>query len=202
MSALPFEYNASWERLVSDILSPPVVWALLAFPLAFRSADNAQQALTWALTYITLVCVLPIVYIALMVKRGSITDIHMPVRNQRIRPFLVSILCTMFAWGILRLMGAPAVMPLLALFSMVQLAIMLIITFTWQISIHAISISGATIALGAVFGMLPALIIAPLVVLVGAARVNLNRHTPAQVIVGSVVGFIVPALLFVVVATV
>ncbi len=163
MSALPFEYNASWERLVSDILSPPVVWALLAFPLAFRSADNAQQALTWALTYITLVCVLPIVYIALMVKRGSITDIHMPVRNQRIRPFLVSILCTMFAWGILRLMGAPAVMPLLALFSMVQLAIMLIITFTWQISIHAISISGAMMSAGNMPKTAPSAIVTPLV---------------------------------------
>jgi len=197
MRVIPFEYKPSWERLVSDILSPPVVWAMLAFPIAFRDAASTQQAVTWAMTYITLVCVLPIIYIALMVKRGAITDIHMKVRQQRIRPFMVSIVCTIFAWNILRLMGAPAVMPMLALFSLIQLAIMLVITFIWQISIHAISISGATIALGALFGMLPALIIAPLIVLVGAARVNLQRHTPAQVVVGSIVGFVVPTMLFI-----
>jgi len=182
--------------LVSDILSPPVVWALLAFPIAFRDAASQSQALTWALVYIALVCILPIIYIALMVRRGTITDIHMRVRTQRIRPFLVSIICTAIAWGILRLMGAPAVMPAFALFSMVQLAIMLAITFVWQISIHAISISGATVALAILFGAIPALLTAPLVLLVGAARIKLERHTPAQVIVGTCVGFAVPLLMF------
>jgi membrane-associated phospholipid phosphatase len=191
-----FEYNADWARLVSDILSPPVVWALLAFPIAFRDAASQSQALTWALVYIALVCILPIIYIALMVRRGTITDIHMRVRTQRIRPFLVSIICTAIAWGILRLMGAPAVMPAFALFSMVQLAIMLAITFVWQISIHAISISGATVALAILFGAIPALLTAPLVLLVGAARIKLERHTPAQVIVGTCVGFAVPLLMF------
>ena len=193
-----FNYELSWARLVSDILSPPIVWALLAFPIAFSEADSTQQAMTWAGLYILLVCIAPIIYIAWMVKRGSITDIHMKVRQQRLRPFIVSMLTTGIAWFILRLMGAPGMMPTLALFSLIQLAVMALITLAWQISIHAISISGATVALAVIFGSIPALLSAPTILIVGAARIKLKRHTPAQVIAGTVVGMIVPLALFVV----
>jgi membrane-associated phospholipid phosphatase len=191
-----FEYNADWARLVSDVLSPPVVWATLAIPIALRDAPNQGEALAWAFVYILLVCLLPIVYIALMVKRGKITDIHMKVRGQRIRPFLISILCAGIAWAIFYMMDAPSLMPVFALFSLVQLLVMLIITLIWQISIHAISMSASTVALGVLFGTSPALMSAPLVVLVGAARIKLHRHTPAQVVVGTCVGVIIPLLLF------
>jgi hypothetical protein len=191
-----FEYNADWARLVSDVLSPPVVWATLAIPIALRDASDQGVALAWAFVYILLVCLLPIVYIALMVKRGKITDIHMKVRGQRVRPFLISILCAAIAWALFYLMDAPSLMPIFALFSLIQLLVMLVITLIWQISIHAISISGATVALGVLFGTFPALVSAPLVVLVGAARIKLHRHTLAQVVVGTGVGVIIPLLLF------
>jgi membrane-associated phospholipid phosphatase len=188
--------SISWARLVSDLLSPPVVWAAMAFPIAFRDADSRQQALTWALSYGGLVCVLPMVYVAWMVKRGSITDLHMGVREQRIRPFVVSLICTMIAWWALRLMGAPPVMPLFAMFSLVQIAVMALITLVWQISVHAMSITGAAVAAFAFFGPMWALPIVPLVVLVGAARLNLKRHTLAQVVAGSALGVLIPLLVF------
>jgi hypothetical protein len=188
--------NISWARLVSDLLSPPVVWAAMAFPIAFRDAHSEQRALTWALAYGVLVCVLPMVYVAWMVKRGSITDLHMGVREQRIRPFIVSLICTVFAWWMLRLMGAPPVVPLFAMFSIVQIAVMALITLVWQISVHAMSITGAAVAAFAFFGPLWALPIVPLVVLVGAARLNLKRHTLAQVLAGSALGVLIPVLVF------
>ncbi len=196
MKVKSFEYNPDWARLVSDVLSPPVVWAVLAFPIAFRDAPNGGEALKWALVYIVLVCVLPLIYIATMVKRGKITDIHLKVRQQRVRPFLISIVCAAAALVIFYGMQTPAVMPIFALFTLVQLLVMLFITLMWQISIHAVSISGMTVALGMLFGVLPALASAPLVVLVGAARVKLDRHTPAQVVAGTGVGMLIPLVLF------
>lgn len=191
-----YEYDFSWARVVSDLFSPPVIWGVLALPIAFRDAESLNQAITWATVYIMLVCVLPIVYISAMVKLGKITDIHMKVRKQRILPFLISMISTSIAWLVLRLMGAPAIMPLLAMFSLVQLAVMLGITFVWQISVHAISISGATIAMWFFFGVIPAILTLPFIVLVGAARLKLRRHTPAQVIAGAMIGLMVPMLLF------
>jgi hypothetical protein len=187
-------YQRSWARLVSDLLSPPMVWAVMAFPIAFRDAPAQQQAFTWALVYGSLVCLLPLLYIAWMVRRGAITDIHMQVRQQRMRPFVVSMACTTIAWWVLRFMGAPPILPLFALFSLAQLAAMALITLVWQISIHAVSITGAVVAAFAFFGPLWALLILPLVILVGAARLKLQRHTLAQVVMGAVVGLIVPLL--------
>ena len=188
--------NLSWARLVSNILSPPVVWAVMAFPIAFRDAESQQQALTWALVYTGLVCILPVIFIGWMVHRGSITDLHMEVREERIRPFLVSIVCTTIAWWVLRFMGAPAIVPLFTLFSLVQIAVMAVITLVWQISMHMMSITCVMVAALAFFGPLWAVLVIPLIVLVGAARLKLKRHTLAQVMAGFVVGVLVPLLVF------
>lgn len=185
-----------WARLVSNILSPPVIWAIMAFPIAFRDAASSEQALTWAVIYCLLVCLLPLLYVVWMVKRGTITDLHMEMRQQRIRPFIVSIICTTIAWWTLRFLGAPSVVPLFALFSLVQIAVVAVITLVWQISMHAMSITGAVVAAGAFFGIIPALILLPLIILVSAARLKLQRHTLAQVIAGALVGVLVPLILF------
>ncbi len=189
--------NMSWARLVSDLLSPPVVWAVMAFPIAFRDAKSEMQALTWAFVYGVLVCLLPMLYVAWKVHQGKITDLHMRVREQRIRPFLVSLLCTTIAWWVLRGLGAPPVVPLFALFSLIQLVVMTIISLVWQISVHAMSITGAMVAAFALFGPVWAVLILPLVVLVGAARLQLRRHTLSQVLAGSVLGLMIPIVLFV-----
>src|SRR5690606_32331646 len=153
-------------------------------------------ALGWALIYGLLVCLLPMIYVGVMVKLGRITDLHMRVRSQRLRPFLVSIICTTFAWWVLRFMGAPPLVPLFALFSLAQLAVMAVITLVWQISMHMMSITGAMVAAFAFFGPLWALLIIPLIVLVGTARIKLKRHTFAQVLGGMAVGVLVPLVLF------
>jgi membrane-associated phospholipid phosphatase len=192
----PQNVNPSWARLVSYLFSPPLVWATLAFPIAFRDTPAQGQALLWAGVYVLLVCLLPLGYVVWMVRRGSITDLHMEVRQQRLRPFIVSLICTTIAWWTLRFMGAPPVVPLFALFSLVQIAVMAGITVVWQISMHAMSITGATIATGILFGFLPALLTLPLVLLVAAARLRLHRHTLAQVLGGILVGALVPVVLF------
>lgn len=189
----------SAARLISDLFSPPVIWATLAFPMAFREASSTGQALTWALTYGVLVCLVPVTFIGLMVWRGRITDIHIQVRRQRIIPFVVSLLCTALAWLVLRLMGAPSLFQLLPLFTLIQISVMLVVTFVWQISMHTMSITGAVVATGALFGPTPALLLSPLIPLVAAARLKLHRHSPAEVIAGGLVGGLVTVLLIVIV---
>ncbi len=185
-----------WARLISDLVSPPVVWGVMIFPIAFHEAHSQAQALLWGLTYGVLVCLIPALYIVWMVRRGSISDIHMRLREERLRPFLVSIACTGLAWWALRLMGAPPVVPLVAIATLAQLATMAVITLVWQISIHTMSITSAVVATGILFGIGPALLVSPLVPLVGAARLKLHRHTPAQVIAGTLVGAVVTVMLY------
>src|SRR5687767_3686269 len=83
--------HSTWARIVSDLLSPPVIWAVLAFPIAFRDSNTSGEAVKWALLYGFLVCWLPLLYIAWNVRRGNITDLHIQMRHQRLRPFLVTL---------------------------------------------------------------------------------------------------------------
>jgi membrane-associated phospholipid phosphatase len=186
----------SWARLISDLLSPPVIWGLMAFPIAFHTTESQERAVIWALTYSVMVCILPALYIGFMVWRGHITDIHMRVREQRVRPFIVSLICTAIAWTMLRWMGAPSLLPLFTLFSLIQIAVMLLITLIWKISMHSMSISGAVVLAGALYGPGTALLLAPLIGVVGAARIKLQRHTPAEVIAGGLLGAVLTAVMF------
>lgn len=194
-----YQMRANWARIISNLLSPPMVWAVMVFPIAFRYAETRSQGMIWALTYGVLVCLLPILYIAWMVKRGRIGDLHMKERHERIGPFIVSIVCTALAWQTLRMMGAPSILPLIAGVTLVQLTVMTLITLVWQISMHAMSVMVAVVATGVVFGTGPALAVFPLVPIVGAARLKLQRHTLAQVIAGAAVGALIPLIVLAVI---
>jgi hypothetical protein len=183
-----------WARLVSNLLSPPLVWAVMIFAIAFHVTSNWTLALTYALVYGVMICLLPILYIAWMVRRGKISDIHMKERRERIIPFLVSMLCSILAWVALRLMNAPDILPLVAVVTLIQLSIMAVITLFWQISMHAMGITVAVVAMGVVFGGGAALATTPLVPIVAAARLSLRRHTLAQVIAGALLGVLIPLL--------
>lgn len=186
----------AWPRLVSNVLSPPVIWALLAFPIAYHADGGEGNAVVYALVYGMMVCWLPVLYIAWNVRNGNITDLHMKVRAQRIRPFIVTLLGSTIALAVLIAFNAPRLMPMFTLFSVLQLGLMTAITLVWQISVHAMSITGAVVAAGAMFGVGPALVLFPLVPLVGAARYKLGRHTLTQIFAGAGVGAVMTVLLF------
>ncbi|MBK8027133.1 MAG: hypothetical protein IPK19_38530 [Chloroflexi bacterium] len=181
-------------RIISDVFSPPVVWGVLAFPLAYRAANTLEEALTWALVYTVLVCIIPALYIVVMVALGRITDVHVRVRKQRYVPMALTIICSTLAWVILSLMNA-SLMPQFALISLIEITVMLAITLVWQISMHAMSITTAVVVTGVIYGSTPALILFPLIPIVSASRVVLRRHTVAQVIAGGAVGALMTVVL-------
>lgn len=180
--------HLNWARLVSDLISPPVLWSLLAFPIAFRVADTSSQAVLWALTYGVFVCWLPMVYVAWQVRSGGIADLHMPNRHERIRPLLIGVVGAGVAFLLFVADGAPRLMPLFTVFTFVQMLLIMLITLRWQISIHTMSAAVAAVTIGVLYGAGSGLLLAPLVVLVGVARLKLERHTPAQVIAGAALG--------------
>jgi membrane-associated phospholipid phosphatase len=190
----------SWARLVSDVVSPPIVWAIMVIPVALQYSSTARQALGWAALYGVFVSLLPILFIAVMVKKGKIGDIHMKERRERYLPLLVSITCTLFVCVLLRWLNAPPVLSLLAIISVVNISVIAIVTLMWQISMHAMSIASAVVASAVLFGVGLALVLVPLVPLVGAARLRLKRHTPAQIIAGTLVGALAPVVVLMLLA--
>jgi hypothetical protein len=178
----------NWARVVSNIVSPPIVWAVACILIASHDARNADEAMLWVTIYVVLVCFLPIMYIAANVYRGNIRDVHMPNRHERIKPFIVTLVLSSVDWLLLSWLDASPLMRAFAFFTLTQVGLMLMITSFWQISIHMISISGVIVTVGMMFGLTPALMLSPLILIVGAARLKLHRHTVSQVVMGTLVG--------------
>jgi membrane-associated phospholipid phosphatase len=186
-------------RLVSDVVSPPLVYMVLGTAIALKNHRDWGQTALWLVVYLGLIAVLPVAYIALQVKRGKISDIHMKERNQRLGPFLVSMASSGVAWALLALWQTPREVWGFPVLAFAQLAVLAVVTLFWQISIHMISVTGGVVAAGILFGWPVGLLFAPLIPLVGWARLRLSRHTPAQVIAGTLAGAALPWLVFAVV---
>lgn len=187
----------SWAKLVSDVLSPPIVWAVLILLIGHHYTTTASEALYWSVIFIGLICLLPLTYIVIMVGTGKIGDLHMRRRQDRYKPLLLTIISGVVAWVFLKTQGAPPAFSVLALITIVQMTVILIITFSWQISMHAMAITSATIATAAIFGISAGILLVPLIMLVGAARLSLECHSPAQIFAGAMVGAWVPTLLLI-----
>jgi membrane-associated phospholipid phosphatase len=187
MSSAELHYrpHATVARLISDVLSPPVLAAPGLMLAAWYCHD--PRGIGYAALYFVAAVMTPVLYVVWMVRSGQIEDFHLPIRADRTRPFLVSVICGAVAWIVLEQIGAPRdfLVPILALLT--QTLVLFAITLWWQVSIHTATTAGvvtfAVIACGPQSSVLFLL-----VPLVAWARIYLGRHTLAQTVAGSIVG--------------
>lgn len=185
--ALKFRF----ARAVSDVLCPPV----LAIPamLLCMWLCGMNSTLPYAAVYFLIAVIAPVVYVVYLVRTGQVQDFHLPVRKERIRPFLASVISSVVAWLVLRWLQAPPLFTGLIGALIIQVAILLVITVFWQISIHTASAAGfvvfAMLATWPVLG-LASLAWIPLVPLVAWSRLYLKRHTMSQIVIGAGVGVV------------
>lgn len=183
-----------WAKIVSFVISPPVVWAVWVYPISLSASDTTRQAIVHATLFTILVCVMPMVFVAYMVKLGKIGDLHMRESHERYIPYALSIMGSIVTGAILLQLNAHPVLLMLTLISVVQLLLMLILTFFHHISMHAMAIASMTSATAIVFSFGLSLMIVPVLLVVVLARLVLNRHTPAQLVAGTLIGALTPFL--------
>ena len=139
---------------------------------------------------------LPAVNFLLLRLTGSIRDLSMPHRHQRILPFIfisaIYIFVTvMFYWkfpipNLLRLMMIVSALVVFAT----------AVTFFYKISVHSLAMWGAV---GMMLPMnkvseigsllIPTAIVIVIAGMVMSARLALNAHTPREILIGSTSGF-------------
>lgn len=197
MKKLPLKRaDNNWANWVSDLMSPPIVWVVVSLLMAWSFSATLWEALPWAFIYSLFVCILPVAFILYQLWVGEIGDIHLKYRHERYKPMFVTVMSNLVGWWLLHALNVPIVMEILAIMSLLEVTIISVITLYWQISMHAMAITGAIMAVAIVFSIPLGLLLTPLIVLVGAARLRLDRHTPAQVFAGAMVGALTPVILF------
>lgn len=177
------ERLAEW---VSNIAAPPVLAVVSAVVLAQQSAAN--RAWLWAVIFGLVAIAIPSAYVGIEVLRGGISDIHVAERDQRLRPFAVALFCAAALWIAFILWPAPQEFRVLALAYGLQMLFFIIITTRWKISLHSAAAGSLTVIGVSLFSAGHAMLIALAVPVVAWARIRLDRHTPAQTILGAIVG--------------
>ena len=182
---------STWDRhlafVISQVGSPPVLApVMMAVTASFVSTSRAW---TWAGVYVCLAVVLPFLYLLWLLRQGLITDLDVQRREQRMRPLIFTIACTGLSWFVLLFGSAPSPLVALAGASWLQMAIVFTITMWWKVSMHCASAGAAAAVMWFLAGTpLPLLIGVPLI---AWSRVRLRRHTVAQTVVGTLLGFTV-----------
>lgn len=158
---------------------------------------------TLLLVVFGLTCLFPMIAIAVLYKLGLVSDPGLNRQKERTLPFAVAaagyVGCIIFLWHI----HSPAWLTMFMAGGLVALVIAALINLRWKISVHLTAMGGLVafvvrliidnLTLFHAEGWLIAAIIAA--GLVGTSRLLLRRHTPMQVLAGTVNGFICVYLL-------
>jgi len=172
---------------VSDVFSPPT----LMLPIAMVAARWAGGGSAWAYAalYLSLSVVAPMADLAYRFRRGDISDIHLPYRSERMRPFVINTAGTATSLLLLHAFGAPAILVAVAAGGLLQSTVLMAMTAYWQVSVHAAASASLATFVTLAHGLgVSAVMAGAVFVAVGWSRVRLNRHTGAQVAVGAIVG--------------
>ncbi len=181
-----------WAHIVSLIISPPLVWTVWVLAVTVPPASDRGAALIFAGLFALSVCILPMCFVAYMVRIGKIGDMHMRQSSERYVPYSIAIVAGALNLLIALHFEASPVIALVTLVSIIELSIILLGTFFSHISLHAMAITSIVAATAIVYDLGAALAYVPLLLLVVLARLVLKRHTPLQIMQGTLIGLLTP----------
>ncbi len=176
---------ATFARVVSDLFSPPAL-AVPGLLLAVAASDESGTY-RFAIVYLLMAVVLPVLYVVWLLKSGRISDFHLSDRRQRRGPFVASLICGIAGFALVAYMGAPSSLlgPVAGLLA--EILLLFVISLAWQVSVHTATTAGLVTYACLAFGPVAACW-ALLVPVVAWARIYLRRHTLAQTLAGAWLG--------------
>lgn len=187
-------HDEAIARWISHVISPHIVGVVITSTMALQYSPEPVQTLLWVAGLMPLLVLPPLGYLLWLVHKGKLADIYMPERETRLRPLTLMMVWLMICLGLIRYWAAPAMVELFVLAATIMIGVLSLVTLFWKISFHGATITAAATATVLVAGSSawPVMLLVPLV---GWARVRLERHTPRQVIFGSLIGALIALIL-------
>ncbi len=170
---------------ISQLGSPPVM-SLLGIALIALNRPH-PGIWGWVALYVGLTLLLPIGYLIWLVKTQQVTDLDVQLREQRSRPFIISVSGQFVAWLLTWLGSAPEPLPLISAAAFLQMLFILLITLRWKISVHTSTAAGVATMILRLIGP-TGLYLALSVPFIAWSRVKLRRHTLKQTLAGMLLG--------------
>lgn len=176
-------------RLTTEIFAPAVLVAVLLLVVGWEAGG------WWGVPAAGFAAGIPMAYVLRGVRRGRLTNHHIPEREHRRGPLLFGIASIAAGTAALVLLGAPRDVVALLAAGLTGLIVGAAVTAFWKMSIHAGVAAGTVAVLVAMYGP-AALAGVPVLLLVCWSRVRLSAHTVPQVVAGALVGALIAGTVF------
>ena len=186
-------------RIMSMIFTPfylPIVGLIALFFLSYlRYYDPSFKFQVLAVVYLFTI-LLPTVLIHLYRRYQGWSLIDLGMKERRMVPYIISILCYFTCVYLMELMHIPHFMASIVIVALLIQIVCAIINVWWKISTHSAAIggvAGSLIVFSVIFMFNPVwwfclvLIVAGIL---GSSRMILRQHTLPQVLVGFLIGII------------
>jgi membrane-associated phospholipid phosphatase len=183
-------------RIVTEVLSPAVVVVALLLAVTWHgTGHDVWPTLLWSVLIAFFFSVLPMAFLVWGARRGRWDGHWVRDRAHRTVPLLVCLASGLAGLVVMLVGGAPREVVALSVAMILTLVACLVITRWWKVSVHATVAGGAVAMVALLYGPW-LLLLALLVALVCWARVMVEDHTVAQVVVGAVLGPVVGGAVF------
>jgi membrane-associated phospholipid phosphatase len=176
-------------RIFSTVCNPFVTAIVLYVILAHAYATDTLTFWSWLFVSAFFSSLGPMLYVLLLYWSGRVSDLDMSVRREREEVFSIFVISYFLGTLSLYAMHAPPIIYASMAGYTAAAFLVQIITRYWKISTHALGITAPLVALVVLYGKQP-LPFALLIPIVGWSRVYLKAHTIAQVLAGTLLGFL------------
>jgi membrane-associated phospholipid phosphatase len=177
---------ANW---LSRLFHPFLVAAVAMFLILWFSSVTVQESLKWTLLSIAIVIIPSAILLGVQYQRGGVTDLDISIREQRYKLYGLGALSLLLLLVVGYIANAPTVFfACIYAAAVATLFGALINKFVTKISIHSAALAGVASVMGFI-SPISAVISWVLWIIVGWARVHLEKHTVSQVLLGCAVAF-------------
>lgn len=184
-------------KFISLVEQPPFLAIPVFTAICMTKTDELMHGVVCTAASIFAATILPILVIAIFSKiYGNEDKLDVVKKEDRFLPLIFGVLSYVVGVVLLYFLEAPNLATVLMLcYALVTGAIFLITPF-WKISIHSCGVIGPSMALTMAFwpyGLVYFLLLPPVI----WSRYVLQKHTPLQLVMGAVVGFVITEIVFI-----
>ena len=174
----------------------PIVGLTALFIFSYLSIMPLSYKLKLLLLVYLFTILIPTVLIRIYRIYQGRTRLDIGQKEQRMVPYLISILCYFACYYLMELLHIPHIISIILLIALFIQILCAIINVWWKISTHTAAIggvAGSIIAFSLIFAFNPVWWFSLVIILagmVGTSRIILRQHTLSQVIAGFLVGLV------------
>ena len=196
---------AGVANFLSNVLSPllmPTYGVFLVLWVSVLCLLPYGTRVAVLLICMGITCILPLIFLSVLRHFKLVKNLHVDIREQRLIPYLFTVLCYAVAAYYLYYCHSPQWFVMFMVGSAITVLLMALINLKWKISAHMAGIGGIVALVYqlhvqglSAFDLLWLLCFTVIVAgALGSARLALRRHTLWQVLAGVVVGFLCVSL--------